>query len=71
MADEVDIANEMAERELQLRLAEQKSKLKTGFGPEECEECGEEMPTLRRQMGFQKCVSCAQQQELRRKTVGF
>lgn len=74
MADEVDQANDLVEKELQFRLAEQRSKnLKnlTDFGPEFCEDCGEDMVLFRRQMGLRRCVQCVSSEEHRRKTVGF
>lgn len=29
-----------------------------GYGPEDCKECGDEMPTARREYGFKLCVPC-------------
>lgn len=29
-----------------------------GYGPEDCDECGNEMPTVRREYGFRLCVGC-------------
>lgn len=34
-----------------------------GYGPEECEECGEVMPTKRREYGFRLCTDCKSAQE--------
>jgi len=35
------------------------------IGPEECEECGNEIPMGRRQHGFDLCVGCASIREVR------
>jgi len=37
-----------------------------GYGPAECDECGDEMPAERRAWGFMVCVSCKQAMERRR-----
>lgn len=29
-----------------------------GYGPEECDDCGDVMPTARREYGFKVCVPC-------------
>lgn len=34
-----------------------------GYGPEECEECGVEMPTVRREYGFCLCVKCKENED--------
>lgn len=36
-----------------------------GYGPEECEECGIEMPEARREYGFRTCVPCKELSEKR------
>ena len=66
--DEVDIANELIERDMELRLAEARSKVRTE-GSEVCQadDCGEPMPMLRRKMGLQYCVDCASVRERRAK----
>ena len=35
------------------------------LGPEDCEECGGEIPMKRREHGFDLCVACAQVREVR------
>ena len=35
-----------------------------GYGPQECTKCGDDMPTLRREMGKRLCTRC--QSELER-----
>ena len=39
------------------------------YGPEECDECGGEMPEPRRAYGFTECVHCAGARE--RREAGF
>lgn len=58
--DEVDIANDRIMQDLEIRLAETRSKERP-YGPEFCqrEDCGEPMPELRRKMGMVVCVDCA------------
>lgn len=34
-----------------------------GYGPEECESCGESMPVRRREMGRKLCTECQSLQE--------
>lgn len=38
-----------------------------GYGPEDCDECGAEMPQARRAHGFTICVSCKTKHEAREK----
>lgn len=38
-----------------------------GYGPEHCDECGEEMPAARRAHGFRICVHCKAKHELQQK----
>lgn len=38
-----------------------------GYGPEDCDGCGAEMPTVRREHGFTICVGCKSAQESRAK----
>lgn len=56
--DEADIANDRMMQDLEIRLAEQRAKVKP-YGPELCRDCGEQMLELRRQLGLQVCVECA------------
>lgn len=39
-------------------------------GPEECEECGELMPEVRRNYGFRICVHCAEAEEKSKRLFG-
>lgn len=34
-----------------------------GYGPEECERCGDDMHPVRRSYGFKLCVHCAEAKE--------
>lgn len=36
-----------------------------GYGPEDCTECGAEMPDARREYGFKLCVPCKEFTERR------
>ena len=38
-----------------------------GYGPEECDGCGAEMPAARREHGFTICVTCKTAQEARQR----
>ena len=57
--DEADIANDNAQRDLDMKLAEIRSRQRTG-GPEFCTRCSEPMPRLRRDLGLLVCIDCAQ-----------
>lgn len=37
----------------------------TGYGPEECDECGNQMPPERRAWGYTLCVHCKEAHEKR------
>lgn len=56
--DEADIANDYAQRDLDMKLAEIRSRQRSG-GPEFCSRCGEPMPRLRRDLGLVLCIECA------------
>lgn len=38
-----------------------------GYGPEECIDCDEKMPAVRRAYGFKRCTACASALEPRRR----
>lgn len=59
--DEVDIANDLAMKDLEYRLASRARPAK--MGPEVCEECEEPMIQLRRDLGLKMCVDCARERE--------
>jgi len=48
------------------RLPDVKKPGEPGYGPEECEECGDDMPAVRRGYGFSLCTACASARERRR-----
>ena len=58
MADDADIADEIAERERTAALAGRE--IYTGESAEECEDCGDEIPIKRRQAipGCTRCAFC-------------
>ena len=67
--DNADIAQELIEHRLQQTLAaRQGAAAVAGLGPEECEECGEEIPAARRERlpGVTTCVPCQTIREGRR-----
>jgi len=54
--DDADITQERLEKEQALRA---RIEQRPPYGPEECGQCGEEMPDVRRQHGFRLCIECA------------
>ncbi len=66
MADEVDIANDAIQADLDRRLAEHRAK-QNRPGPENCDECDEPIPSERRRLGLRLCIYCARQLESRRR----
>lgn len=59
--DEVDIANDLAMKDLEYRLS---SLLRpTKMGPAACEDCDEPMVQLRRDLGLKVCIDCARERE--------
>ena len=67
MADEVDVANDLRERELGLALSKLRQNAdKEMNGSKKCLECGEDIPTARQKLGFKLCVACASESERRR-----
>lgn len=55
--DDADITQERLEKEQALKARFVQKPLP--YGPEECDQCGDEMPDIRRQHGFRLCVECA------------
>lgn len=64
--DDVDIANERAQRDLDYRIAEQRRKAPATVGDAACQCCDEAIPTARRELGYSICVPCATEEERRR-----
>lgn len=54
--DDADITQERLEKEQTLKARFVQKPLP--YGPEECDQCGDEMPDVRRQHGFRLCVEC-------------
>ncbi len=64
MADDIDLANEMMDREILSALSKMRQSSGNGKeGAEYCVECDDKMPTERRKLGFSICVSCAEESE--------
>lgn len=65
MADEIDLANEMMDKEVSLALLKlrQNTEQASAQGAKECMECGEPIPLGRQKLGFKLCVPCAEEQE--------
>ncbi|HET6718360.1 MAG TPA: hypothetical protein VFH22_01855 [Rhodocyclaceae bacterium] len=67
--DDVDIANDRAQNDLDYRIAEARRLAPTQTGAEECRCCDEPIPLARRQLGYSLCLPCAAEEERRR--AGF
>lgn len=66
MADDVDNANELFEKEISLALRKNRQHLtEKKHRTEYCIECGETIPVARQNMGFDMCVECATENERR------
>lgn len=61
MADDVDRTTERMLFEME--QITKRPQVEPEYGPEECEECGNEMPELRREYGFKLCVGCQEHLE--------
>ena len=60
MADEIDIANDYAERFIEHSLAQHKERAKDSVSSWFCEECGDVIPHRRRAaiQGVKTCIDC-------------
>lgn len=69
MADEIDIAQERIEADLAARIASRT--VYSGVSAKECEDCGEDIPELRREAvdGVKLCKECGDMAELKAKGV--
>lgn len=69
MTDQIDRANELAEQQLEISLANQRAKTIACTSLFECEECGEPIPEKRREMviGCTRCFDCQMAHEHRQK----
>ena len=63
MADEIDIANDRAQIDLENLIAAARSNVPHQDGPANCVECEEAMPEPRRRLGYSLCVPCASERE--------
>ena len=68
--DDVDIANDRAQIELDARIAAARNMAPNADGSEHCEVCDERVPIQRRRLGYSICVPCAAMAERRRLTHG-
>ncbi len=68
MKDQIDRANELAEREREFALAKRRAK-PTACSATYCEDCGDVIPELRRKhiLGCTRCVDCQRIAEQRQK----
>ena len=71
MSDLIDMANELAEWQLDMARRRQLARtdaLLAGEGAEDCEDCGEPIPEARRKAlpGCRTCVDCQSVREARR-----
>lgn len=68
MADSIDLANDLIDKEVSFALKLNKLKQKANAKAaetESCNECGDIIPQARREMGFQLCITCASDAERR------
>lgn len=65
MADEADIANDYITHAISSAL-DKRPQVAIKVGAKECRDCGEAIPTARRQLGFQLCIECAEETERRK-----
>jgi RNA polymerase-binding transcription factor DksA len=68
MADSIDLANDLIDKEVSFALKMNKLKQQTTAklaDNEFCSECGDNIPDVRREMGFHLCITCASDAERR------
>jgi RNA polymerase-binding transcription factor DksA len=64
MADEIDIANDLAAIQLARALEEMRKNSSQGTsGSKYCVECGDDIPLARKKLGFKLCVPCVEETE--------
>lgn len=64
MADEVDIASYLMEKELHQALEKHRQNAaQSAHGSKVCIECGDAIPEPRRKLGFKLCVPCSSEKE--------
>ncbi len=67
MADEIDLANDLIDNEINRRLVQLRQNASQNMmGSKLCQECGEGIPVERQKLGFKFCVPCAQESERRK-----
>ena len=65
--DIADIANDVAQIELDARIAATRNHAPHQDGPELCECCDEQIPLVRRRLGYSLCLPCAADKERERR----
>lgn len=65
MADEIDIANDLFNQQLQQAIEKLRQGKSQSAGAKICVECGDDIPEARQQLGFKWCVYCAEEMERR------
>ena len=68
MADSIDLANDLIDKEVSFALKMNKVKQQAAAklaDTEFCGECGDTVPAARREMGFHLCITCASDAERR------
>lgn len=69
MADPIDLANDLIDKEVSFALKRNKLKQEKQVKVTEtefCQECGDTILEGRRKMGYQLCITCAEDAERRR-----
>lgn len=66
MADEADIASAYIDRAIAHELQKMQQNTQVKIGAKFCKDCGETIPSARRQLGFQLCIECAEETERRK-----
>jgi len=69
MADTIDLANDLIDKEVSFALRRNKLKQQTtvkAVDNEFCVECDDVIPSVRREMGFALCITCASDAEKRK-----
>jgi RNA polymerase-binding transcription factor DksA len=64
MADDIDRANDLIDNEVSYALSKiRESSSNDTEGAKFCIECGDTIPTARKNLGFKLCVPCVEERE--------
>ena len=67
MADEIDLANDLIDREVSIALNKLKKMTSDkSKGAKYCIECSDNIPKIRQKLGYKLCVPCAEEAERRK-----